>query len=247
MNILLKGSINIGSMKLFSKWYLLFFCLLICISGFAQTEKRYLKEADDALKGGDENSALNYYLKALEKNPENAETNFKIGSLYLKTIYRHRSLSYLEKAFALNPKISHEIHKVLGLSYHYNLMWDKAIEQYELARKTLKHEDSFHSKIDRKIYECNNGKEFMASPVEAKIVNMGGKLNTKFPEFAPVISADESILIFTSRREGSTGGQLDERGEYFEDIYISEKQRNGECERLKISEPTSTQKGMTRV
>lgn len=219
---------NFISMKSVISCYFFIFCLTLSTSVFAQTEKRLMKEAEDAYAAGDKNNALNFYLKALEKNPENPETNYKIGSLYLEMIYKHRSLSYLEKAFSLNPKISPNIHKSLGMSYHYNSMWDKAIEQYELCRKTLRKDDPFISKIDRRIYECNNGKELMATPVAAEIKNIGNKLNTKYPEFAPVISADESVMIFTSRREGSTGGLLDENGEYFEDIYISEKQSNGE-------------------
>jgi outer membrane protein OmpA-like peptidoglycan-associated protein len=207
-----------------------FFCFFLLSSSliYSQTEKRLLKEAEDAYKQGDKNNALNFYLKALEKNPENAETNYKIGVLYLEMIYKHRSLPYLEKAFALNPKISHTIHKYLGQSYHYNHLWDKAIEHYELCRSTLKHDDPFLKKLDRKIFECKNGKELMANPVEAQIIDIGNGVNTKYPEFAPVISADESVLIFTSRREGSTGSELDERGEYHEDIYISEKLSNGE-------------------
>jgi outer membrane protein OmpA-like peptidoglycan-associated protein len=195
---------------------------------YGQTEKRLLKEAEDAYNAGDKNNALNFYLKALEKNPQNPQTNYKIGVLYLEMIYKHRALPYLEKAFVLDPKVSHQIHKNLGLAYHYNHMWDKAIEHYELAKKHMKHDDPFFHKIDRKIYECKNGKELVENPVDAKIVNIGPSINTKYPEFAPVISADESVMIFTSRREGSTGGKLDEAGEYYEDIYFTEKQKNGE-------------------
>ncbi|MBX9852375.1 MAG: peptidoglycan-associated lipoprotein, partial [Cytophagaceae bacterium] len=207
---------------------LYFFALFLSFSGIAvgQTEKRLLKEAEDALTAGDRHSALNFFQQALAKNPENAETNYKIGVLYLDMYYKHRSLQYLEKAFSLNPKISIEIHKYLGLSYHYNLEWDKAIEQYELAKKTLKKDDPFLQRVDRKIYECKNGKELVTNPVKAEIVNVGPTINTKYPEFAPVISADESVLIFTSRREGSTGGLLNEDGEYFEDIYISQRVNN---------------------
>lgn len=210
------------------KFLPLLFSLMVLTGAYGQTEKRLLKEAEDAYAADDRNNAMNFYLKALEKNPQNAETNFKIGSLYLEMIYKHRALPYLEKAFSLNPKVSHNIHKNLGLAYHYNLFWDKAIEHYELAKKTLKHDDPFLNKVDRKIYECQNGKEFMQDTVDAKIVNIGASINTKFPEFAPVISADESIMIFTSRREGSTGGGLDETGEYYEDIYMTERQKNGE-------------------
>ncbi|MFN3404030.1 MAG: OmpA family protein [Cytophagaceae bacterium] len=190
----------------------------------AQSEKRFLKEAEDCYKNGDKKNALSNYLKAYERNPDNITTNFMIGKLYLEIgKYQPRSLKYLEKAFASKPTIDKDIHKLLGQSYHYNHQFDKAIENYEKYKTTLKPGDPLIAKIDRKIYECKNGKEFLADPVEAKIENVGPTINTAFAEYAPVISADESTLIFTSRREGSTGALLDETGEYFEDIYISRK------------------------
>jgi outer membrane protein OmpA-like peptidoglycan-associated protein len=215
-------------MKIFFRVLLLSTTLLVINPAFSQSEKKLIKEAEDAERAGDANTALNLFQEALKKNPENPQANLKVGILYLDMLYKHKSLPYLEKAFSLNPKISPDIHKYLGQSYQYNHEWDKAIEQYELCRKTLHKEDGFLRELDRRIYECNNGKEFMANPVDAKIINMGSTINTKFPEFAPVISADESVLIFTSRREGSTGGGIDEFGEYYEDIYWTEKQSNGD-------------------
>src|SRR5436189_6414070 len=112
-------------MKLVLKCSFFCFFLLLSFSIYAQTEKRLLKETEDAYNTDDKNNALNLYLKALEKNPENPETNYKIGVLYLEMIYKHRSLPYLEKAFALKPTISKSIHKYLGQSYHYSHIWDK--------------------------------------------------------------------------------------------------------------------------
>jgi outer membrane protein OmpA-like peptidoglycan-associated protein len=205
--------------------YFLFFVLSVCSFSvsYAQNEKRLIKEAQDNLLKGDKRNALVFYLKALEKNPENPETNFMIGKLYLETVYKHRSLKYLEKAFKLKPTVDPDIHKFLAESYHINMMWDKAIENYELCRKTLHKDHAFHKHIDREIFECNVGKELVAKPVNAKIENLGAPINSAYPDFAPVISADESIMIFTSRREGSTGGEIDENGEFNEDIYITEK------------------------
>ncbi|MFL5730820.1 MAG: OmpA family protein [Cytophagaceae bacterium] len=205
--------------------FFLFFILSVCFisAAQAQNEKRLIKEAQDNLQKGDKRNALVFYLKALEKNPENPETNFMIGKLYLETEYKHRSLKYLEKAFQLKPTVDPEIHKYLAESYHVNMMWDKAIENYELCRKTLHKDHEFHKHIDREIFECNVGKELVAKPVDAKIENLGLVINSSASDFAPVISADESVMIFTSRREGSTGGEIDENGEYNEDIYITEK------------------------
>ena len=60
----------------------------------------------------------------------------------------------------------------------------------------------------------------MSDPLNAQISNLGWA-NTRYSDYAPVISADESILIFTSRRPGSTGGLVDAENKYFEDIYIT--------------------------
>jgi outer membrane protein OmpA-like peptidoglycan-associated protein len=211
-------------MKSFLKYFIFFLLSASSFSvSYAQNEKRLIKEAQDNLEKGDKRNALIFFLKALEKNPENSSTNFMIGKIYLETDYKHRALTYLEKAYQLKPTIDPEIHKYLADSYHLNMMWDKAIEYYELCRKSLHKDHTFHKEIDREIFECNVGKELVAKPVNATIENLGPVINSVASDFAPVISADESVMIFTSRRVGSTGGEVDENGEFHEDIYISEK------------------------
>lgn len=208
-------------MRFIKSFLVLFFSLLV-ISSFAQSEKKLMQEGEKAYNEGFKTSALDFYLKAYDINPDNAELNYQIGKIYLETIHKTKSLPYLQKAYALNDKFPN-VQYYLGRSYHYNHEFDKAIEFYDQAKKET--QDAAKIKdIDRKIYECNNGKLFVENPVEVKIENMGTVINTKYPEYAPIVSADESTLIFTSRREGSTGGFMDEKGEFYEDIYISEKQ-----------------------
>ena len=200
-------------------------CLLVSIAGIsnAQSDKRLVKDGDAALLKGDEKSALNLYLQAYAKNSSNADACYKIGRLYLVSTYTHKSLSYLEKAFQVNPKVEKDLLYYLGQAYQVNLKFDNAIDCFTKYKASLQPDDPIVPKVDRKIYECNNGKEFLANPVPVKIESIGNVINSPYPDFAPVISANEDVLIFTSRRPGSTGEQLDEGGEYFEDIYISSK------------------------
>jgi hypothetical protein len=65
--------------------------------------------------------------------------------------------------------------------------------------------------------------KLVENPVELRIENIGPVINTKYPEYVPVISADEKILMFTTRRNTTTGKALDMDGRYYEDIYISKK------------------------
>src|SRR6185437_5686759 len=95
-------------------------------------------------------------------------------------------------------------------------------------------------KVDRKIYECENGIIYIKSPVKAEVKNMGPVLNTKYADYAPVITADESMLVFTSRRPGSTGGLLDEKQNPYEDIYISLNKNNEWQAPQNIGKPINT-------
>jgi hypothetical protein len=61
----------------------------------------------------------------------------------------------------------------------------------------------------------------MADSINADVVNLGANINSPYPDYAPVVTNDESMLIFTSKRKGSTGGRLDDMGEYYEDVYMS--------------------------
>ena len=63
---------------------------------------------------------------------------------------------------------------------------------------------------------------------EVKIENLGKNINTEYAEFAPVVSADETRMIFTSRRPGNLGEYDEKTGGHYEDIYMVEKDENGQ-------------------
>ena len=55
-----------------------------------------------------------------------------------------------------------------------------------------------------------------------KIKNIGTYANTKYSDYGPVITADESVLYFTSKRPLSEKGKKKEKEEY-ENIYMIKK------------------------
>ena len=76
----------------------------------------------------------------------------------------------------------------------------------------------------KKINECKIGKLETADPKRVFVDNLGSNINSSYPEYSAFISADESMMILTARRENSTGGKLDEMdGWPFEDLYQSFK------------------------
>jgi hypothetical protein len=58
-------------------------------------------------------------------------------------------------------------------------------------------------------------------PVKATFENLGKGINTNYSEYRPLVTADDSVLIFTSNRKGNTGGLVDAFGEIPSDIYYT--------------------------
>ena len=169
--------------------------------------------------------ALNYYLSAYDYNSGNAELNYKIGICYLESVHKNRALSYLQSAFEAKKDVSTDILYNLGRAYHYNYMFEEAIKYYSEFKKILssKQEEKYGTIVNKKIEECNNGIKILKDTVAVHIQNIE-IVNSEAKDYSPLITADGSKMMFTSRRSNTTGGQIDPFDEqYFEDIFISEK------------------------
>lgn len=184
-------------------------------------------------------NALPYFQKAYSFNPNSAELNYKIGVCVLYTVHNERALSYFMTAHSLNPAVAEDILFYLGKASHFNDMWEEALgyyKEYKIAvnaQSNLKgyEKEDILKEVNKRIQECENGKYFSENPVNVVIQNLGEPINTEFPEYGVVISADESIMYFTSRRPGSTGfHETDKEGHeqnYAEDVYVSIHNEDG--------------------
>ncbi|MES2731841.1 MAG: OmpA family protein [Bacteroidota bacterium] len=191
---------------------------------YAQSVKKLMKEATDNYEVENYGAALPMYLEILEREPDNLEANLYTGMCYLKTLYRRRSLPFLQKVYQKNPALEPKIEFLLGEAYQCNNKFNEAIQSYTLFKQNYqgKNKDEERLIVDRKLAECKNGLNYIKSPVRVVIKNFGEEANGKYPDYAPVISANESVMYFTSRREGTTGGFLaSDDGLPYEDIYVT--------------------------
>ena len=194
---------------------------------------KHIKKGDKYIYFGQKNypMALEYYLQAYQGNNGNSKLNFKIGYCYLLSGNKTKSVVYLDKALQLNKRVHINAHDYLGQAYQINEDFPKAIEHYTLhikgfdkrhrgMRETQK--DSILIMTHKRIKECRSGIELMKNPVRVFIDNVGNQINTEYPEYGPVVTADESMLFFTSRRAYSKGGEKSDVDHYYyEDIYVS--------------------------
>jgi outer membrane protein OmpA-like peptidoglycan-associated protein len=114
----------------------------------------------------------------------------------------------------------------MGQAYHLNVEFDKAIQFLQEYKATLSPDmlAEVGPDVEKRINACNVGKELVKKPVRVFIDNLGSNINTIYPEYSPLITADESQIFFTSRRDVTTGTKLDENDlQYYEDIFFSDK------------------------
>jgi outer membrane protein OmpA-like peptidoglycan-associated protein len=177
--------------------------------------------------------ASEMFVLASQYNPKNAKAFFMAGQSIMLSLRKERSLPYYKTAFALDPKVDPDILFHLGQAYHYSEKFDSAIHFYnryirQLARSMDYGKVKKMNEVNRKIFECYNAKVMMAHPVNVSITHLNDKINSEYPDYAPGINADESYIIFTTRRpEGNTNLKVATDHEYYEDIFFSSKV-NGE-------------------
>ncbi len=186
--------------------------------------------------------AIEYYLKANTFNPNNSMLNFKLGICYLNSNDKALSLNYFLKAQSLKTNVDIKIEYAIAQAYQYNLQFDDAIEHYKKFQSSYNEADKNNvlKQVEKKIVECENGKLLVTKPINVKIENISS-INSKYSDYAPLITGDEKLLIFTSRRDGSTGGDIDPNElEYYEDIYQSSKDASGWLSPIKINGNVNT-------
>jgi len=177
--------------------------------------------------------ALHPYLQLDTMEPGNANIAYRIGLCYLNSANnRDKAIPYLEAAVKHATKNYDDLayteinaplkaYYALASAYHLNYQLDAAIGTYKRYQALLHKKHYMQENTAEQIKKCNYAKIQMSSPINVEIKNLGESINTKYSDFCPVINADETILIFTSRREGGTSNITDIDGRYFEDIYIS--------------------------
>lgn len=177
------------------------------------------------------------YEQAAGMDPENIKANYMTGELYIQRgPEKERATKFLLKVLELDPNYRFDILYKIGQGYQYGLQFDKAVEFYNRYKdKLLKEGKAYrgadkvmNNEVDRRIFECANGKKYVAAPENYSIVNAGEDLNSSAYDFAPVLNQDESVMIFTTRRqEANTNENVDNDNYHFEDIFISRKGENG--------------------
>ena len=210
---------------------------VLSLAGYSQeidkkAAEEYLEMANEMRKSSQaDNDIREILVMAATADPTNLKANFDAGYMHLETIHKDLAVQYLLRVYQQDKNYRSDIEYQLGRAYQFGMEFDKAIEFFTKYKDKLAADASARDKysvatelIDRHIYECQNGKEFVAAPKNFSIVNLGAEINSDLDDFAPVLNETEDEIVFTSRRkEGNLNENVYVDNKPFEDIFIAKK------------------------
>ncbi|MCC6838028.1 MAG: PD40 domain-containing protein [Bacteroidia bacterium] len=184
--------------------------------------------------------ALSYFLEAYAIDSSNANINYKVGFCYLQSAnQKNKALPFLKKAVQgiernyvdMEPRekgAPEMAYYYLGLAYRLQYNFNESNAYFNKFKDIVGGKNAALAKdLERQVETNFNAIEYTKDTAEVTIVSLGDSVNSKYPEYSPVISADESVIIFTSRRNTNLGAS-NATGEIIaEDIYYSLRKRDG--------------------
>ena len=188
--------------------------------------------------------ALRIWQNILKTHPDNANYNYKAGICQLEVITgRNNAIDYLKKTIGKvaknydpndpdESKVPIDGLYYLARAYHLDNQYDKAIETFNQFKTESSTKHYLRKDIERQIAFAENAKKEVADKkTSIKIFNIGGTINSAYEDFSPVVSLDENVLYFTSRRLRPDSTNKDYRvpadGKFYEDVYVSYRDRDG--------------------
>lgn len=177
----------------------------------------------------------------LESDPSSAYYNFWMGKALYLTYRKNKALPYFQKVESVNPEVDDEFHYYYALTLHYNLLFDKAIDEYKLEMERHEGGTAAYREINNRIQQCLYAQQLTKKKESdlVKIENLGNSINTPYSEHSPVISGNDSLLVFTARRPESLGAKP-EAHFYDEDLYVAHKSGEGWTKGQNIGTPVNS-------
>jgi len=133
-----------------------------------------------------------------------------------------KAIPYFEAALKDGKTLPVGLNYELGELYLKTKDLEKALKQLQLIKHLTKADKKAQADADRSIEKTSNAMAFMSVPRNFKVQPFPGDLNSRYTEYNPVVSADESCdgLHCLAANTGKTRSG----DKFIEEIYISYNQ-----------------------
>ncbi|MBL4625625.1 MAG: PD40 domain-containing protein [Flavobacteriales bacterium] len=204
--------------------------LVVCVlvgsfsygQAFTKKQKKLYEDATYYFELTDYVSAYDIYVQLHKFERDYDEMNYRMGRCVEKLDGDlNEAIYYYSQATTSDYP---ESYFALAQCYHKLEDFKEAIRNYQYYKEVSFEGEIDLEEVDRQIDISSRASQMKLNPVGVEIENVGDGVNSIYPDYVPVVSKNDSIMLFTSRREGSTGGELDPYNNYFEDIFYSFKE-----------------------
>lgn len=202
--------------------------------------KKYLQLGNLYYDNKNYSLAISNYTTAYEtlKNYKKKDASFiyKLGMSYVndgKDSSEVKGIKYLKKALEIDPTVDFMAPVGLYLAYKSLGEFDTAVdwlnytlEKFSLSTGQKDLLNKWKKQMLNNKEQLKAGEALKLTPEKVEVNNIGSGINGVEADYFPSVTADESMLLFTSTREGSTGGKNKE-GTFDEDLWYSMKTEDG--------------------
>lgn len=179
--------------------------------------------------------------QAILKNySTDVELQYVYGASIIQTYAKFKSEAVGPLEFYINRTSSPdwEAYYFLGVAYQNDHQFEKAIEMFEKYKGFGPYPNSYED-CDIRIQQCKNAPQYINNPIDVTFENLGDGVNSVGEEYHPVVPPDESFIVFTTKREETTGAFYALDGSHTADIFASEVKRGEFKEAKSIGPPNS--------
>lgn len=201
--------------------------ILILALSFSATyaQNRRLEKANKYYKVGEYTKALELYKKLYTRaknRTEKAEISYNAGLAARALNKTMQQINWFRRAIKYkyqNPLA----YLYLADAYKMRGAYEAAKQYYETYKDLVP--DDPRGELGSR--SCDLATEWMNKPTRY-VVNFIPRINSRYNDFAPMLSQDTTVLYFTSTRPPSKGKKINPNtGTSFADIYIAELDKKG--------------------
>jgi tetratricopeptide (TPR) repeat protein len=188
----------------------------------------------DKIYTRDYRGALQLCREILVDDKSNATAHYRMAECYMEIFDYSAGLEAHAKAIASDPKVSKEADLLLAKLSHKAGKLETASEAIGRYKLTLSEKEIKEQEVDLIEKQILTAMELMKKPVNAKVTEMGENINSHQDDYSPLISPDGKTFYLCSRRPSSTGSNVAGDFKYFEDIYTSTRDENGNWQKAEV-------------
>jgi outer membrane protein OmpA-like peptidoglycan-associated protein len=196
--------------------------LLVCSQAVLAQNNKALTDAQRLFNFKNYQQALPKYLEAIQAGTKDGLAFYQTGFCYKvsqTTDDQIKAIPYYEQAINLKKDLPPVAYFDLATLYLKNEQLEKAIETFSTYREMVKLDKKQVAQADKGLAACQNAIALMSAPRNFTVHSFPGNVNSKYTEYNPVVSADESVMAFTALRPNTSRTRSGDK--FIEEIYVS--------------------------